>query len=158
LDTPLEPEVSFGDDPLRMLRAARFASSLELVPTPRVVAAIRGFSHRLEIVSAERIRDELSKLLLSPQPSLGLNLAVAAGLAEHPPPQPPAPHPEQDPAPRHKDVLRHTYAVVEGCGEDDLVLRLAALLHDVGKPATRAFTADGVQFHHHEVVGAGMAE
>lgn len=158
LDTPLEPEVSFGDDPLRMLRAARFASSMELVPTARVIAAIRSMAPRLEIVSAERVRDELSKLLLSPKPSLGLNLAVETGLAEQFLPELPALKLEQDPVHRHKDVLRHTYAVVEGCDPDDLILRLAALLHDVGKPATRAFTDDGVQFHHHEVVGARMAE
>ncbi len=158
LDTPLEPEVSFGDDPLRMLRAARFASSLELVPTPRVVAAIRSMAPRLEIVSAERVRDELSKVLLSPRPALGLNLAVETGLADQFLPELPALKLEQDPVHRHKDVLRHTYAVVEACDPDDLVLRLAALLHDVGKPATRAFTADGVQFHHHEVVGARMAD
>ena len=158
LETPLEPEVSFGDDPLRMLRAARFASSLELVPTPHVVAAMRSMVPRLEIVSAERVRDELSKLLLSPKPSLGLNLAVETGLADRFLPELPALKLEQDPVHRHKDVLRHTYAVVEGCDPDDLVLRLAALLHDVGKPATRAFTADGVQFHHHEVVGARIAE
>jgi len=157
LDTPLSPEVSFGDDPLRMLRAARFASSLEMVPVPRVVEALRQMAPRLSIVSAERIRDELSRLLLSNKPSLGLNLAVETGLADELLPEIPALKLEQDPVHRHKDVLRHTYAVVERC-EADLVLRLAALLHDIGKSATRAFTSDGVQFHHHEVVGARMAE
>jgi poly(A) polymerase len=157
LDTPLEPEVSFAEDPLRMLRAARFASSLELVPTSAVVKAMKAMAARLSIVSAERMRDELSKLLLAPRPSLGLNLAVETGLAEQFLPELPALKLEQDPIHRHKDVLRHTYAVVEGC-EPELALRLAALMHDIGKPPTRAFTADGVQFHHHEVVGARMAE
>ena len=157
LDTPLDPDISFGDDPLRMLRAARFVSQLELTPTPRVVEAIGRMAGRLEIVSAERIRDELSKLLLTPKPSLGLQLTVDTGLAERFLPELPALKLEQDPVHRHKDVLRHTYAVVERC-EPDLVLRLAALLHDVGKPATRRFTEEGVQFHHHEVVGARMAQ
>jgi poly(A) polymerase len=156
LDTPLEPQVSFEDDPLRMLRAARFGAALELTPAPRVVEAMRWMADRLSIVSAERIRDELSKLLLAPKPSLGLELTVLTGLAEQFLPELPALQLEQDPVHRHKDVLRHTYAVIERC-EPDLVLRLAALVHDVGKPATRAFTAEGVQFHHHEVVGARMA-
>ena len=157
MDTPLDPEISFGDDPLRMLRAARFAAALELVPAARVMAAIREMAGRLRIVSAERIRDELSRLLVAPRPSLGLQLSVEAGLAEHFLPELPALQ-LKDPEHRHKDVLRHTYAVVERC-ERDLRLRLAALLHDIGKPATKALTADGqVQFHHHEVVGARMAE
>jgi poly(A) polymerase len=157
LDTPLDPEVSFGDDPLRMLRAARFGAALELVPAGRVVAALRAMAERLEIVSAERVRDELSRLLMAPKPSIGLQLAVETGLAEHFLPELPALQ-LKDPEHRHKDVLRHTYAVVERC-EPDLRLRLAALLHDIGKPATRAFTPQGdVQFHHHEVVGARMAE
>jgi poly(A) polymerase len=157
LDTPLDPEVSFGDDPLRMLRAARFASELDLTPTPRVVQAMRTMAERLDIVSAERIQGELNRLLLAPRPSLGLELAVETGLADRFLPELTALKLEQDPVHRHKDVLRHTYAVIENC-TPDLVLRLAALLHDVGKPATRAFTEDGVQFHHHEVVGARMAE
>ncbi len=157
LDTPLDPEVSFGDDPLRMLRAARFVAALELTPTPRVVDAMRRMAGRLDIVSAERIQGELSRLLMTPKPGSGLELAVGSGLADRFIPELPALRLEQDPVHQHKDVLRHTFAVVERC-EPDLVLRLAALLHDVGKPATRAFTADGVQFHHHEVVGARMAE
>lgn len=157
LDTPLDPEISFGDDPLRMLRAARFVSSLELVPTPRVIEAMRGMADRLDIVSSERIRDELSRLLLSVKPSRGLELLVATGLADRFLPELPALRLQQDPVHRHKDVLKHTFVVVENC-EPDLVLRLAALLHDVGKPATREITSDGVQFHHHEVVGARMAE
>lgn len=156
LDTPLTPEASFGDDPLRMLRACRFVAALGLTPVARVVAAMRQMAARLDIVSAERIRDELSRMLVAARPALGLELAVETGLADRFLPELPALRLEQDPVQRHKDVLRHTYAVVERC-DRDLVLRLAALLHDVGKPATRAFTAEGVQFHHHEVVGARMA-
>jgi poly(A) polymerase len=156
LDTPLEPEVAFGDDPLRMLRAARFASQLEMTPAPRVVDAMRAMASRLSIVSAERIRDELSRLLLTEHPTAGLRLIVDTTLAEEFLPELPALRLEQDPVHRHKDVLHHTYAVIERC-EGDLVLRLAALLHDVGKPATRAFTPEGVQFHSHDVVGARMA-
>jgi poly(A) polymerase len=157
LDTPLDPSISFGDDPLRMLRAARFVAAFELEPAPRVVEAMREMRDRLEIVSGERIRDELSRLLLATRPSLGLGLVVATGLAERFLPELPRLRLEQDPVHRHKDVLGHTFAVVEGC-ETDLVLRLAALLHDIGKPATRQFTPEGVQFHHHEVVGARMAD
>ncbi|HEY7755343.1 MAG TPA: CCA tRNA nucleotidyltransferase [Actinomycetota bacterium] len=157
LDTPLDPEVSFGDDPLRMLRAARFASQLELSPAPRVVEAITRMRERLRIVSAERISDELSKLLRGPKPSKGLELIVRTGLAEEFLPELPALRLEQDPVQRHKDVLHHTYAVVEKCDADDPTLRLAALLHDIGKPRTREITPDGVTFHHHEVVGARLA-
>jgi poly(A) polymerase len=157
LDTPLEPSVSFGDDPLRMLRACRFVAAFEIEPAPRVVEAMREMAGRIEIVSAERIRDELSKLLSATKPSRGLELMVETGLATHFLPELPALQLEQDPVHKHKDVLRHTFAVVENC-EPDLILRLAALLHDVGKPATRSFTPEGVQFHHHEVVGARMAE
>jgi len=112
---------------------------------------------RLEIVSAERIRDELSKLLLAPVPSRGLALVVETGLAAHFLPELPALKLSQDPVHRHKDVLKHTLVVVDKC-DQDLVLRLAALMHDIGKPATKKVTDDGVQFHHHEVVGARMAE
>jgi poly(A) polymerase len=156
LDTPLKPEVAFSDDPLRMLRAARFVSQLEVTPVPRVVDAMHGMRERLEIVSAERIRDELDKLLCGARPSKGLELVVASGLAELFLPELPALELEQDPVQKHKDVLRHTYAVIERC-EPDPVLRLAALLHDIGKPRTREITDEGVQFHHHEVVGARMA-
>lgn len=156
LDTPLEPEVAFSDDPLRMLRAARFAAQLEFAPASRVVKAIGSMRERLKIVSAERVSDELSKLLLGVRPSLGLELVVATGLAEEFLPELPSLKLEQDPVQKHKDVLHHTYAVVEGC-EPDLVLRLAALLHDIGKPRTRQYTDEGVQFHHHEVVGARIA-
>jgi poly(A) polymerase len=157
LDTPLDPEVSFGDDPLRMLRAARFVASLDLTPAPSVVDAMRAMASRLEIISAERIRDELSRLLLATRPALGLDLSVATGLADHFLPELPSLKVEQDPVHRHKDILKHTLVVVENC-EADLVLRLSALLHDVGKPGTKKVTEDGVQFHHHEVVGARMAE
>jgi poly(A) polymerase len=157
LDTPLDPEVSFGDDPLRMLRAARFVPSLDLTPTPRVVDAMRRMADRITIVSAERIRDELSRLLLLDAPSRGFELMVETGLAHHFLPELPALQLEQDPVHRHKDVFRHTLAVIERC-EPDLVLRLAALMHDIGKPATRSYVDEGVQFHHHEVVGARMAE
>ena len=157
LDTPLDPEISFGDDPLRMLRAARFVAGLELAPTARVVQAMREMAARLEIVSAERIRDELSKLFLTSVPSRGLTLIVETGLAEHFIPEIPALKLEQDPIHRHKDVLKHTLVVVDRC-EADVTLRLAALLHDIGKPDTKRVTEEGVQFHHHEVVGARMAE
>ena len=156
LDTPLDPEISFGDDPLRMLRAARFASQLELVPAPRVVEAMREMAPRLDIVSAERIRDELSRMLASGRPALGLELAVETGLADRFLPELPALRLAQDPVHQHKDVLRHTFAVVMSCEPDPPTLRIAALMHDVGKPATREFTAEGVQFHHHEVVGARL--
>jgi poly(A) polymerase len=157
LRTPLEPEVSFGDDPLRMLRAARFISTLGVEPAPEVTTAIEGMRGRLEIVSAERIQGELSKLLLGDHVDKGLEFLVRTGLAHIFLPELPALQVEQDPVHRHKDVLRHTFAVVKRC-EPDLALRLAALLHDIGKPQTRRITPQGVQFHHHEVVGAAMAE
>ena len=157
IDTPLEPEIAFTEDPLRMLRAARFAATLEMTPTSRVVEAIERMRERLSIVSAERIRDELDKLLLAKRPSLALELVVETGLAEEFLPELLALRLEQDPVHKHKDVLRHTYAVVENT-EPDLVLRLAALMHDFGKPKTRSITPEGVQFHSHDVVGARIAE
>jgi poly(A) polymerase len=157
IDTPLEPEIAFTEDPLRMLRAARFAATLEMTPTPRVIEAIERMRERLSIVSAERIRDELDKLLLAAKPSLGLELVVETGLAEEFLPELLALRLEQDPVHKHKDVLRHTHAVVENT-EPDLVLRLAALMHDFGKPKTRSITPEGVQFHSHDVVGARIAE
>ncbi|HEY2803118.1 MAG TPA: CCA tRNA nucleotidyltransferase [Actinomycetota bacterium] len=157
IDTPLEPEVAFTEDPLRMVRAARFAATLEMTPTPRVIEAIGRMRERLSIVSAERIRDELDKLLLAGKPSLGLELVVETGLAEEFLPELLALRLEQDPVHKHKDVLRHTYAVVENT-EPDLALRLAALMHDFGKPKTRSITPEGVQFHSHDVVGARIAE
>ena len=157
IDTPLDPEIAFSDDPLRMLRAARFASQLELTPAPRVVDAIERMRDRLAIVSAERIADELSKLLRSPSPAAGLELVVRTGLADEFLPEVSALRLEQDPVHKHKDVFHHTLAVIDKCDRDDLTLRLAAMLHDIGKPKTREITPDGVTFHHHEVVGARMA-
>jgi poly(A) polymerase len=157
LDTPLDPEIAFSDDPLRMLRAARFVSQFGVTPAPRVVEAIERMRERLRIVSAERIREELEKLLLGESPGDGLALLVETGLAGEFLPELPALRLEQDPVHRHKDVLRHTFAVIERL-EPDPVLRLAGLLHDIGKPSTREITPDGVSFHHHEVVGARMAE
>jgi poly(A) polymerase len=156
LDTPLDPEMSFGDDPLRMIRTARFVAQLDVVAADRVVEALAAMRSRLDIVSAERIRDELDKLLLAAYAPKGLALLVDSGLADLFLPELPALKLEQDPVHRHKDVLHHTYAVVERC-EPDLELRLAALLHDVGKPATRRITPEGVTFHHHELEGSRMA-
>jgi poly(A) polymerase len=156
LRTPLAPEVSFLDDPLRMLRAARFIAAFELEPDPELVAAVQELHGRLEIVSAERIRDELSKLLLLPDPSAGLWFLCGTGLADEFVPELNALQLEQDPIHQHKDVLAHTIAVVSKT-QPDLRVRLAALLHDIGKPKTRSVGPGGVSFHHHEVVGAKMA-
>jgi poly(A) polymerase len=156
LCTPLDPEVSFGDDPLRMLRAARLIAGLGLQPEGRLTEAVRRMHERLQIVSAERVRDELDKLLLVPRPSPGLWFCVDTQLAGEFLPELPALALEQDPVHRHKDVLAHTLAVVDKASPDRL-LRLAALLHDIGKPPTRAFGEGEVTFHHHEVVGARMA-
>ncbi|MGH9170621.1 MAG: CCA tRNA nucleotidyltransferase [Acidimicrobiales bacterium] len=160
LRTPLSPEVSFSDDPLRMLRAARFVSGYQLVPDEALTNAAVAMSERLSIVSAERIRDELDKLIVLPEPGRGLWFLVRTGLAEHFLPELPALALEQDPIHRHKDVLAHTIAVVEktsaGRVPADRILRLAALFHDVGKPRTRSVGPDGVSFHHHDVVGARM--
>jgi len=155
LRTPLQPEVSFGDDPLRMLRAARFIAGFGLEPVPEIPLAIKAMYDRLSIVSAERIRDELDKLLVVDKPSPGLWFIVETGLAGQFLPELPGLALEQDPIHRHKDVLAHTLAVVDKTSPDRL-LRLAALLHDIGKPRTRAFGPGGVTFHHHEVVGARM--
>ena len=156
LRTPLSPEVSFTDDPLRMLRAARFVAGYGLEPDAELVAAVRANAHRLEIVSAERIRDELDKLLVVTDPSAGLWFVVDTGLAELFLPELAAMRLEQDPIHHHKDVLAHTIAVVAKTRPERIV-RIAALLHDVGKPKTRSFAEGGVTFHHHEVVGARMA-
>jgi poly(A) polymerase len=156
LRTPLEPDVSFGDDPLRMLRLFRFQATLGFVPDEAAVDAVRRMGGRLEIISAERIRDELSKLMIAPAPGEALRLIVETGLADHFLPELPGLAMEQDPHHHHKDVLAHTFAVVDK-SSPDLVLRLAALLHDIGKPDTREFGPGGVTFHHHEVVGARMA-
>ncbi|MEI7754135.1 MAG: CCA tRNA nucleotidyltransferase [Actinomycetota bacterium] len=164
LRTPLAPEVSFSDDPLRMLRAARFIAGYHLQPVPELVEAVRSMHSRLSIVSAERIRDELDKLMVVDHPSEGLMFLVDNGVAGEFLPELPAMRLEQDPIHRHKDVLTHTLAVVENVtrdfpGEYDFRrTRIAALLHDVGKPKTRGFLkGKGVTFHHHEVVGARMA-
>jgi len=156
LRTPLDPEISFSDDPLRMLRAARFIAKLGLRPDEALVSAVRSMHDRLAIVSAERIRDELGKLLVVDRPSPGLWFVVDTGLAADFLPELPALALEQDPIHRHKDVLAHTLAVVDKT-QPDRLLRLSALLHDVGKPRTRDFGPGGVTFHHHEVVGARMA-
>jgi poly(A) polymerase len=156
LRTPLSPEVSFTDDPLRMMRAARFIAGHGLEPEPEIVDAVRRLHDRLRIVSPERIRDELDKLLTVERPGDGLWFLCDTGLSGEFLPELPALALEQDPVHRHKDVLAHTIAVVERARPDRL-LRLAALLHDVGKPATRRIGPDGVSFHHHEVVGARMA-
>jgi len=163
LRTPLSPEVSFSDDPLRMLRAARFMSGLQMEPEPGLVAAVRAMHDRLEIVSAERIRDEFDKLIQLDRPADGLWFLVDTGLAGHFLPELPAMRLEQDPIHRHKDVLAHTIAVVENVQRtakpdfDYRITRLAALFHDVGKPRTRGYRkGTGVTFHHHDVVGARM--
>jgi poly(A) polymerase len=156
LRTPLTPEVSFEDDPLRMLRAARFVATLGFEPDPALVRAIEQMHGRMEIVSAERIRDELSKLLVADDPSSGLWLCARTGLSDEFLPELNAMRLEQDPIHRHKDVLAHTIAVVSKT-PPRLRVRLAALLHDVGKPRTRGYGPQGVTFHHHEVVGSRMA-
>ena len=156
LRTPLDPEISFSDDPLRMLRAARFIARFGFEPDDALVAAVCAMHDRLGIVSAERIRDELGRLLVVRRPSPGLWFVVRTGLAGEFLPELPGLALEQDPIHRHKDVLAHTLAVVDKTGPDRL-LRLAALLHDIGKPRTRDFGPGGVTFHHHEVVGARMA-
>ncbi|MEU6007075.1 CCA tRNA nucleotidyltransferase [Streptomyces sp. NPDC047453] len=163
LRTPGTPEESFSDDPLRMMRAARFAAQLDFDVAPEVVTAIKDMAGRIEIVSAERVRDELNKLILSAHPRKGLTLLVDNGLAGHVLPELPALRLESDEHHRHKDVYDHTLIVLEQAmaleEEPDLALRLAALLHDIGKPRTRRFEKDGrVSFHHHEVVGAKMTK
>jgi len=156
LRTPLSPEESFTDDPLRMLRAARFLAGYGLAPDDHLVAAVRALVGRLDIVSAERVRDELGKLLVVEDPSPGLWFLVDTGIADVVLPELPAMRVEQDPIHRHKDVLAHTIAVVAKT-KPELRVRMAALLHDVGKPKTRSIGPKGVSFHHHEVVGARMA-
>ncbi|GAA2474204.1 CCA tRNA nucleotidyltransferase [Streptomyces gobitricini] len=164
LRTPGTPEDSFSDDPLRMMRAARFAAQLDFEVAPDVVDAMKRMAERIDIVSAERVRDEFNKLILSTNPRKGLGLLVDSGLAQRVLPELPALRLESDEHHRHKDVYEHSLTVLEQAidlEEDgpDLVLRLAALLHDIGKPRTRRFEADGrVSFHHHEVVGAKMTK
>lgn len=158
LRTPLDPDISFEDDPLRMLRAARFIADLRLAPVPELIESVTRLRGRMEIVSAERIFDELSKLLMTEDPSAGLWFLAQTGLSDEFLPELNAMRLEQDPVHHHKDVLEHTIAVVAKT-KPELRVRLAALLHDVGKPKTRSFAKkNGVSFHHHEVVGARMAE
>ena len=164
LRTPGRPEDSFSDDPLRMMRAARFAAQLGFEVAPEVVAAMRDMAERITIVSAERVRDELVKLLMAPDPVPGLRLLVETGLAGHVLPELPALALERDEHHRHKDVYEHTLTVLlqsidleDRLGGPDFVSRFAALMHDVGKPLTRRFVAGGaVTFHHHDVVGAKL--
>lgn len=163
LRTPLSPEESFADDPLRMLRAARFISQLGVTPDPAVTNAVTAMADRLSIVSAERIRIEFDKLMTTDSPSAGLWFLVDTCLVDHFLPELRLMRLEQDPIHRHKDVLTHTLAVVENVRADARpnfdfrITRLAALYHDIGKPRTRGFKeGKGVTFHHHEVVGARM--
>lgn len=163
LRTPLDPEISFSDDPLRMMRAARFIARLGMEPVPELVDAVRNMRDRLTIVSAERIRDELDKLIVVDSPTAGLWFLVETGLADHFLPELPAMRLENDPIHRHKDVLTHTLAVIENVRPDAhrdfdfRITRLAALFHDVGKPATRGFVeGKGTTFHMHDIKGAKM--
>lgn len=167
LRTPSTPEQSFSDDPLRMMRAARFASQLDFTVAEEVVVAMTAMAERITIVSAERVREELVRLVMSPNPRTGLTLLVDTGLAAHVVPELPALQLELDEHHRHKDVYEHSIVVLEQAialesthsptSEPDLILRMAALLHDIGKPRTRRFEdGGGVSFHHHEVVGARM--
>jgi poly(A) polymerase len=165
LDTPATPQESFADDPLRMLRAARFVSQLGFTPAPRVVAAMTEMAGELSRITAERVQAEVSKLILGPRPRQGLELMVDTGIADVVLPEVPGMRLAIDEHHQHKDVYQHSLTVLDQAialekadgWEPDLVLRLAALLHDIGKPATRRFeSAGGVSFHHHEVVGAKM--
>ena len=162
LRTPVDPHTSFADDPLRMVRLARFAAVLDARPDPAATAAATAMADELLTVSAERVREELVKLVCGRSPRRGIELLVDTGLARHVLPELEDLRDCRDPMHRHKDVYRHTLAVVENVMEleedgPDLVLRLAALFHDIGKPATKEVHPDGqVTFHHHDVVGARM--
>jgi poly(A) polymerase len=164
LRTPGRPEDSFSDDPLRMMRAARFAAQLGFTVEADVRRAMTEMAARIEIVSAERVRDELVKLVMGRYPRRGLSLLVETGLAQRVLPELPALALERDEHHRHKDVYEHTLTVLEQSidiedrlGGPDFVSRFAALMHDVGKPRTRRFSGDGtVTFHHHDVVGAKL--
>ena len=169
LRTPLDAQISFSEDPLRMLRAARFMSKLDLKPQADLVEAMKTLADRLKIVSMERINDEFNKLLLTDRPRPGIELLVETGVAEHFLPELPALKLEIDEHHHHKDVYQHSLTVLDQVIdletkhqpqiEADLVLRIAALLHDIGKPKTRKFEGEGrVSFHHHEVVGARLAK
>lgn len=165
LDTPDSPEISFNDDPLRMLRACRFVSQLEFTVAPRVNKAMQAMASQIKRITVERVAVELNKLMLGAAPWNGLDLMVDSGLAEFVLPELPALKMTQDEHKQHKDVYRHSLRVLRNAveleaknqWEPDLELRMASLLHDVGKPATRAFTESGaVTFYQHEVVGAKM--
>ena len=169
LRTPLDAQISFSEDPLRMLRAARFMSKLDLKPQADLVEAMKTLADRLKVVSMERINDEFNKLLLTDKPRPGIELLVETGVAEHFLPELPALKLEIDEHHHHKDVYQHSLTVLDQVIdlenkhqpqiEADLVLRIAALLHDIGKPKTRKFEGEGrVSFHHHEVVGARLAK
>ncbi|HSP37521.1 MAG TPA: CCA tRNA nucleotidyltransferase [Frankiaceae bacterium] len=166
LRTPATPEASFDDDPLRILRAARFVAQLGLTPDEDLVAAMRSRADRISIVAAERVRDELGKMLLASDPVAGLTLLVDTGVAAEILPELPALRMEIDEHHQHKDVYAHSLAVLRNAmaledrlGGADLEVRVAALLHDIGKPRTRAhLPGGGVSFHHHEVVGASMTK
>ncbi len=166
LRTPASAEQSFSDDPLRMMRAARFASQLNFDVDPDVLHAMSDMAQRLSIISAERIRDEFTKLLMSPNPRKGISILVETGLAEIAIPEIPKLKLEIDEHHHHKDVYEHSITVLEQAiaqearlGGPNLVIRLASLLHDIGKPKTRNLIAGGgVSFHHHEVVGARLAK
>ena len=164
--TPESPELSFSDDPLRMLRAARFAAQLDFTINPDVIEAMTTMKDRLEIISMERVRDEFIKILMSNNPRVGITILVETGLCDLFLPEIPQLRLEIDEHHHHKDVYEHTLTVVEQSiegeerlGGPDLTLRLAALLHDIGKPKTRALIpGGGVSFHHHEVVGSRMSK
>jgi len=166
IKTPGKPEDSFSDDPLRMMRAARFMSQLNFTIDPAVIAAIKSMTARLEIISAERIRDEFIKIIMSDNPRLGITLLVETGLADIFLPEIPKLKLEIDEHHHHKDVYEHTLTVLEQAialesrlGGPNLTLRLAALLHDIGKPKTKELIAGGgVSFHHHEVVGSKLCK
>ncbi|HWD77583.1 MAG TPA: CCA tRNA nucleotidyltransferase [Kribbella sp.] len=165
--TPGTPEDSFSDDPLRMMRAARFAAQFAFTPDPAVVRAMKAMADRITIVSAERVRDELEKLICADHPRIGLDLLVSTGLAKHVLPELPALMLEKDEHHRHKDVYQHSLTVLDQAIDlesrlsvptPDFVVRFAALIHDIGKPKTRRFEDGGkVTFHHHDVQGAKMA-
>jgi poly(A) polymerase len=166
LRTPGRAGDSFTDDPLRMMRAARFAAQLDFELEADVFTAIKDLATRIEIISAERVRDEFIKILMSNNPRTGITLLVDSGLADHVLPEIPKLRLEVDEHHHHKDVYEHSITVLEQAishearlGGPNLVIRLAALLHDIGKPKTRAFIeGGGVSFHHHEVVGARLAK
>lgn len=166
LRTPSAPEISFSDDPLRMMRAARFSSQLDLVIDPQAFDAMVELKDRIRIVSAERIRDEFSKLLLTDNPATGLELLVDSGVASIVLPELTALKLETDEHMRHKDVYQHSLTVLRQAIdyeknyalEKDLIIRLAALLHDIGKPATRRLDGNVVSFYHHDVVGSKLAK